>query len=77
MGRKVLLKEAAQLTGLSEWELSSGARAGRWPVLRIGSGRGKYVFDIDLLEARIQELMLANIKNETSTIEQYGKIRAV
>lgn len=28
MGRRVLLKQAAQLTGLSEWELSSGARAG-------------------------------------------------
>lgn len=78
MGQKVLLKEAAELTGLSEWELSSGARSGRYPVLRVGSGRGKFVYDIDLLEKRINELMLQNVKYDTpDSTEQHGKIRAI
>ena len=62
--RMVSKKQAAIATGLSEHELGRGARAGIYPCVRIGLGRGKYLFDIDLLNEVLTERALANIKKD-------------
>ncbi|NLN48639.1 MAG: hypothetical protein GX154_06035 [Clostridiales bacterium] len=76
MGSRVLLKQASLETGLSEWELSTGAKSGKYPAMRIGGNRGRWIFDIDLLQRRIEELMLKNI-NENHTDNDYGKLRKI
>lgn len=75
MSRRVKLKEASEITGLSEWELRTGAKSGRYPHFRVGSSKsGRIIFDIELLEKRITELMLENISNE---IDEYGTLRKI
>ena len=44
------LKNAAQIVGLSAWELRTGARSGKYPAMRVGGPRGRMVFDIDMLK---------------------------
>jgi hypothetical protein len=74
MGKKLSIKDAANYVGLSEWELRQGIKSGRYPALKVGQGRGKYIVDIDLLEARIKELMIDNIR-ATEREDDYGVIR--
>lgn len=73
----VLLKQAAKITGLSEHELYNGARGGKYPSFRLGGKRGRWAFDIELLEKRIKELMLQNVKEETPGVAEYGHIRRI
>lgn len=77
MGKKLSVKDAAICVGLSEWELRQGIKTGRYPALKIGQGRGKYIIDLELLEARIEELMLSNIKTEEKEDTAYGIIRKI
>lgn len=78
MARRALLKQAAVETGLSEWELYNGAKSGKYPAMRAGGPRGRWIFDLDLLEARIKELMEQNMKQEPSQMaEEYGKLRRI
>ena len=58
--RMVGVKEAAKETGLSEWELKRGANAGDYPHIRVGEGRGKFLFDMDMLNETITKKALAN-----------------
>jgi hypothetical protein len=51
------------------------ARAGKVPHLRIGGKRGRYVFDLQLLEEALREMALANVKQSEN--EAVGKIRAI
>ena len=76
MGKRVGLKEAAITMGLSEWELRTGAKLGKYPNFRIGGIRGKIIFDLDLLEARIEKMMLDSIKDEDND-QGYGNLRKV
>lgn len=57
------IKEAAELTGLSQWELRQGAKQGKYPCLRVGSKNGKLLFNIELLMARIDKIMERNLVN--------------
>lgn len=77
MGKKVLLKEASKITGLSEWELRIGVKNGKYPALKVGSGRGKYIFDLDLLNDRIVKLMLENVCERKSDTIEFSKIRKI
>lgn len=77
MAKMALLKQAANETGLSEWELSTGARSGKYPAMRVGSTRGRWIFDLDLLKERIRELMEQNLKQDSSNASQYGKLRKI
>ena len=61
MTKMVGIKEAAKIVGISEWELARGARAGDYPHIKIGEGRGKYLFNIDLLNETLVERALANM----------------
>ena len=64
MPRMVSKKEAAELTGLSEWELGRGARAGEYPCVRIGEGRGKFLFDVDLLNEHLTKKVMENVRKK-------------
>ena len=70
------LKEAATHTGLSIHELRSGALSGKYPHMRVGGERGKFLFDLDLLDKEIERLMLANIEPSDREAVR-GQIRAV
>jgi len=61
MPKMVGKKEASEATGLSEWELTRGAREGEYPCIRIGEGKGKFLFDIDLLFETLTKKAMANI----------------
>lgn len=76
MGKRVGLKEAAKITGLSPWELRTGAKSGKYPNFRIGGARGRIIFDIDLLEAHIEKMILNSIK-EYDDMHVYGSLRKV
>lgn len=66
MGKKATLKEAARILGppFTETELRRGALQGKYPFMRVGGPRGKIIFDMELLEDRIQDLMNGNLKTE-------------
>lgn len=56
------LKTAAKIVGLTPWELRTGAISGKYPAMRVGGPHGRIIFDIDLLNARIGQLMQANVQ---------------
>lgn len=68
------IKEAAQITGLSVWELRTGAQKGKYPFIRTGMGttRSKYIFDtyqiLEVLEQQSIENKL-KIQREVSNFE--------
>ena len=74
MQRMVNIKEASKLTGLSIWEIKRGCRDGDYPYIRIGEGRGKFLFDIDLLKEEITRRLMANMQNnkEKENILPFG-----
>lgn len=74
MGRKMLIKEAAKATGLSEWDLRQRARTGRIPVLKSGN---RYIFDLELVEEYLRNEALANVKPLEEPMKQYGVLRKV
>jgi len=75
---KALLTDAAPAVGLTKHALYQLARAGKVPCIRIGSGRGRYLFDLDLLEARLKELALQNLRQpEKESQVGYGQLRKV
>lgn len=46
--------------------------------MRAGGERGRWIFDLDLLEARIKELMEQNMKQEpVQKTAEYGKLRKI
>ncbi|MCL2571216.1 MAG: hypothetical protein FWE11_02340 [Defluviitaleaceae bacterium] len=74
MPKMVSKREASLATGLSEWELGRGARAGEYPCIKVGVGRGKYLFDIDLLNETLTKRAMANIASpvESTSVSPYG-----
>lgn len=77
MARKALLAEAASIVGLSRNALYTLARAGKVPHLRIGGKRGRYVFDLQLLEEALREMALANVKQSENEVTDKTKIRPI
>ena len=71
------ISDAAILLGLSPWELRQGIRLGKYPAYKVGTGRGKYLVDVNLVNRQIEALMLANIKNDNNEENLYGKIRVL
>lgn len=75
MGKKVGIKEASIITGLSTIELRNGSKSGKYPSYRVGGTRGRIIFDVELLEAHINKLMLKNSNN--SSEYESSKIRKI
>ena len=76
MARRAKIKDASRITGLTEWELRTGANSGKYPHMRVGGPNGRIIFDIDLLEDHIKKIMTDNLKSDEDT-ESYGNIRKV
>ncbi len=57
---RVDIKGAAKHTGLSEIAIRKAVWAKRFPVYR--TGRGKMIFDTDLLDEAIKREMLRNVE---------------
>lgn len=59
--RFVNTREAARKTGLSEYTLRQDFKQGYFPALEIGRGsrRRSLRWDLDVLQARLQERMLS------------------
>lgn len=79
MARMATLENAVkEIPGLSFHELYSGLRSGKYPGFRVGGPRGKWIVDLDLIEARIHELMEENVKTEENPeVIHYGKLRKI
>lgn len=62
--------QAAAATGLSEYELRMGWKAGRYPALVIGNGgnRPRLRWRLDLLQAAIEKAMIEQDKAEEKAI---------
>ena len=66
MNRLLTTKEAAQATGLSEYELRKGAKEGRYPVLLLGSDDKKFRkmrWNLEILEETIAKRTGQNCYN--------------
>lgn len=61
MSRFVNTRDAARYVGLSEWELRTGYKTGRYPALEIGRGsrRRSLRWDVDVLRAALEAQMHA------------------
>jgi len=61
MSKFIGLREAAERTGLSVSTLRRAVRAHRLPAFRAGSDAGKILFNSKILDAYIEQMMLANL----------------
>ena len=81
MAKRVNVKEASNLTGLSEYTLRRGAMEARYPHIRIGTPgmRRRLKFDIELLEEYLKQEAIDNATVKPATQENifYGKLRKI
>jgi excisionase family DNA binding protein len=78
MGRRVGIKEAAAITGLSEYTLRSGIKQNRFPHIRTGLGSGKFLLDIELMEEYLrQEAKDNTMPAAQSNVIHYGQLRRI
>ena len=63
--RLATTKEASALTGLSEWELRRGYKAGEYPAILIGrGGRARRLrWDLELLQEQIRRRMMKGVRS--------------
>ena len=71
MGMRVSTKEAAKITGLSEYSLTCMRKQGIVSYLKIGYGRGRILFDIDVLNAELKKMEQDNKERQAELFEQY------
>jgi hypothetical protein len=64
------LKQAASKTGLSIYELRTGAATGKYPSMLVGLGKGKLVFDMELLSERIKALVKSQMAENKKKEEE-------
>ena len=69
----VNIKEAARLTGLSEYELRTGAIQGRYPYYKAGAKR---MFDVEALQHLLVQRMEENRQQAAQDFARYRGIEA-
>lgn len=75
MGKKVGIKEAAAITGMSINFYYVGSRAGTIPHIKAGN---RYIFDIELLEDFLRKEALKNVRQEPQAEPtKYGQLRRI
>lgn len=62
--KRLTLKEAAEMTGLSEYALRMLQKRGQLSFIKVGVGRGRVFFDLDKLNEELEAL------SEQSKVEQ-------
>ncbi len=73
MGTRVTTKQAAKITGISEYSLTCLRKRGVISYLKIGYGRGRILFDIDVLNAELKEMEQNNKVEQAKLYEEYQK----
>lgn len=73
MGKKMLIKELHEETGLSEWNIRQRAKSGRIPAIKSGN---RWIFDIDLVNEYLKNEAMSNIR-PTEPVKPYGALRKV
>ena len=69
----VQLKEAAKQIGLTPHAIRLGIAVGKYPFVRVGSGRGHIFVDVETLERIITEEALENQNMAKTQAEQEFK----
>ena len=67
MGRLATTEEASIHTGISQYELRMGAKAGRYPVIMLGNPANKFRkmrWNLDTLDEALRMQMDQNISRE-------------
>ena len=84
MRRMLTVDQASKEVSLSRCELMRGIHAGIYPALRVGAGRGKFLFDIEMLNEAITENIISRTASlagkaeaESENIIPFGVIRRV
>lgn len=73
MSRMLNLREAAEAVGLSAYALRIKVKQGCYPYIRVGRGRGRIFFNIDMLRAAIEKEQLANMEQQKQIFEDYQR----
>lgn len=75
MGKRVTTKEAAQITGISEYSLTGMRKRGLLPYIKIGYGKGRILYDIDLLQEALEKQAKQNMEEQSRLYAEYEKER--
>jgi len=77
--KRMTIKDATKITGLTEYTLRRGIAEGRYPHIRTGGpGKGRILIDLDLLEERLKQDALDSTRNiDTASAINYGRLRRV
>ena len=74
MGLRVTTKEASKITGISEYSLTCMRKQGVISYLKIGYGRGRILFDIDVLDAELKKWKKKTRKSKRSYLNNTSRI---
>lgn len=62
MKKMITVKEAALVSGLSEYEIRIGLKQGRFPFYAVGNKGKKYLIDCELFLETLKNIVLNNMK---------------
>lgn len=68
--KRYTTEELAEAVGLSRREVDRLRKTGKIPFLKVGAGRGRFLFDIEAVETALINLSEENQKQE---MENYNK----
>lgn len=75
MAKRMLLKEAAEMLGVSRHFLYTEARANRIPHFRSGN---RYIFDVEQVDEFLKRKAMENVRTkEDEKVVQYGRLRRI
>ncbi|OPZ87089.1 MAG: hypothetical protein BWY74_03479 [Firmicutes bacterium ADurb.Bin419] len=85
MKKMITVKEAALISGLSEYEIRIGLKQGRFPFYAVGNKGKKYLLDCELFLETLNKIVLNNMQtakeesldSRESNIISYNNIRKV
>jgi hypothetical protein len=63
MKKMITVKEAALISGLSEYEIRIGLKQGRFPFYAVGNKGKKYLIDCELFLETLNEIVLNNMQS--------------
>jgi len=73
MTKKAYVKQAAELLGLTEYQLRRLAKENKVPFIMSGN---RYIFDVELCQEHLRKEALANVK-AAEEVNSYGMLRKV
>lgn len=73
MSKRLLLKEAAKVLGMSQHYLRTEIKAGRLPYLCAGN---RYILDVEQVEEFLKDKALENMESNCNVVD-YGRLRRI